>query len=627
MGERRLWRQLAVGVLVTATWAAMAAASVFTVNNSGDGADFSTGDGVCETASGNGVCTLRAAIEETNALAAGAPHAIRFNAAMTVTAGTALPAVSRAGTAIDGATGNPGFAGAPVVVVVAGGAFDGLTMAGGSGEVRALVLQSFASAIVLASTGNLVRGCYIGTDASGSAAAANGTGLTVTGNGNTIGGTTAADRNLISGNSAVGVLVGGAQSCTVQGNLIGLDVSGTTAVPNGTYGIHISGATATGNTVGGLVAGARNVISGHSGGNDAGIFLDNGAGGNVIQGNYIGTNASGTTAVANYFGINSQSASGNTLGGTSAAARNLVSGNSNTGVRLSGSSNNLVQGNFIGLDASGTAALGNGNQGLRIDNASGNTVGGAAAGAGNVIAGNGDVAVRLGSASNTTVQGNVIGMDAGATTVIDNAGGGVHVFGGTGNRILGNVLASATPTHLGIDLDVDTSAPDDGVTANDLDDPDTGSNQLQNFPVLSAAETDGFQTDLTGSLNSLPSTTFRIEFFADPACHPLGHGAGRVVLGSADVTTDAGGDAPIAVSLPIGVVVGWAVSATATDPAGNTSEFSACVTAQAPSEPAAEPVPASSGPGLLATMLLLAAAGAWLLRVRGTWRAPAEGAR
>ncbi len=119
------------------------------------------------------------------------------------------------------------------------------------------------------------------------------------------------------------------------------------------------------------------------------------------------------------------------------------------------------------------------------------------------------------------------------------------------------------------------------MTANDAGDPDTGANDLQNFPALTSAASDGSSTTVEGTLNSAPSTTYRLEFFSSPVCDASGNGEGRVFLGSADVTTDANGDVSFSVPLSSGVTAGDAVVGTATDPAGSTSEFSACVEATA----------------------------------------------
>ena len=143
---------------------------------------------------------------------------------------------------------------------------------------------------------------------------------------------------------------------------------------------------------------------------------------------------------------------------------------------------------------------------------------------------------------------------------------GVMVEGGTGNQIRGNSIHSNS--RLGIDLGRA------GVTANDLGDVDTGPNNLQNFPVLTAAQ-GGATTRVEGTLNSLAGTSFALDFYANTTANPSGYGEGERYLGSTTVTTDASGNASFSVELLSATLPGEFVTATATDPAGNTSEFSA----------------------------------------------------
>ena len=348
-------------------------------------------------------------------------------------------------------------------------------------------------------------------------------------------------------------------------------------------------------------------------------FLDNGvqiagsgATGNKIEGSFIGTKADGTGALANgNAGVDIFNAPNNTVGGTQPAQRNVLSGNVADGVQIAGSlaTGNKVQGNFIGTSASGTQDLGNSGDGVVIDIAPNNTVGGTSSGARNVISGNRfGVFVSGSGATGNKVEGNRIGtkadgsgdlgndgdgviISAGASnnTIGGTAGGagnaisnngvdGVSISSGTGNRILSNFIFSNT--GLGIDF-----FPD-GVTANDTDDPDTGANNLQNFPVINSAIrsiSTGF-TSITGTLNSNPSQSFTVQcFVAVP--DGSGHGEGQIPAGADTVQTDAGGDAdgPDSFSCVSPVPqLGQAVTATATNTSGtatgtaigDTSEFS-----------------------------------------------------
>lgn len=349
---------------------------------------------------------------------------------------------------------------------------------------------------------------------------------------------------------------------TIDATNAGVELDGTN-LSAGDFGFKI---TAGGSTIRGLVI---NRFNGSSGG---GIFLGEN-GDNVIQGNYIGTDISGSSASANYWGIDMESSDNNTIGGPEPGEGNVISGNFNMGIRIAGSDNNVVQGNFIGTDATGSSALGNGNQGIWISNSNGNIVGGMASGEGNVISSNADVGVRIGFGSNNQIYGNIIGMDISTTVVLGNSGGGVHVFSGVNNGIRLNSIFSNGP--LGIDLDVDGSSPSDGVTPNDLGDQDVGPNNLQNFPVLNSAILSGSATIVRGSMNSKASSSYTIEFFSNTSCDPSGNGEGQTFLGSTLVLTDGSGNATINGSLP-SVAVGLSVTATATDVSNNTSEFSAC---------------------------------------------------
>ena len=267
----------------------------------------------------------------------------------------------------------------------------------------------------------------------------------------------------------------------------------------------------------------------------------------TIQGNYIGTNVAGTSALANTDdGIDLNGSSGHQIGGTSAGEANIIAGNAAHGINIGGASSSVViEGNFIGTDRGGTINLGNASQGIFVDSSAGNhRVGGTTAGTGNTIAFNGGRGIRLSSS--------------------------------TGNAFLRNDIHSNT----GIGIDIDSG----GVDTNDVGDGDSGANNVQNFPALTTATTDGVSAvDIAGTLNSTASTSFRVEFFASATADGTGFGEGERFLGNATIVTDGGGNATISESVSGVVAVGEFVTATATDPSNNTSEFSATVTAQATS--------------------------------------------
>ncbi len=540
------------------------------------------------------------------------PHTIRLT--------TALPSITEA-VVIDGYTQpgalpntNPSGAINAVLkieldgVSLPGGAH-GLTIAGEGSTVRGLVInRSGGDGIHLVGGGNnVIEGNFLGTNATGSFARANsGSGLrTINSKNNLIGGSTPAARNVISGGNFHGVDLGGSASTgnRIEGNLIGLNAAATTGL-GGVFGVFLEEG-ASDNVIGGTAPGTGNVISGNG---SHGIVLRR-ASRNRIQGNHIGTNPTGSAPIRNgATGISIEvDAAANVIGGSSPAHRNVISGNEDNGIRVRASgSMNRIEGNFIGVDATGTTGVGNGEDGIRIENTAGTIIGGTAPGSGNIVSMNGDDGIDFSGAQGTVVQGNVIGSDATGTINLGNGDAGMNIFNSGGNSIggtqsgAGNVIAfnknvrdragiriagtstqnamlgNAIYANLGFGIDLMPG----GITANDLGDSDTGPNNLQNFPVLTAA-TLRSSLSVTGTFNSVASTTFRIEFFANDTLDPSGHGEGQRYLGFAEIATDANGNALIDVDLSAaGISAGQFITATATDADGNTSEFSAGVVVQ-----------------------------------------------
>ncbi len=497
--------------------------------------------------SDSGSGSLRQAILDANANSGADMISFQIGSgAQTISLSSALPIVTGAVT-ID-ATTQTGFAGSPLIELDGSGAgnVNGFFITAGSSTVKGFVINRFGdSGIRLQSGGNnFIEGNYTGVDAAGNSASANTIGIFVDGSNNTIGGTTAAARNIVSGNSLRGILISGSGTGNfVRGNYIGINASGSAGVGGlASPGLVINGGS--GNTLGGTTAGARNVVSA----NDEGIRIDGtSATGHLVQGNYVGTNAAGTSALPNaQMGVFLFQGNSHTVGGTTTAARNVISGNTTSsthgGVEIFASNQNLVQGNFIGTQANGTSALGNNSHGVFLTGFS-----------------------IFGFASNNSIGGSVSGA---ANLIAFNGAAGVFVNTGTGNSISGNsIFSNAGP---GINL-----APT-GVTANDSGDGDTGSNNLQNFPVLTSAAS-GPGTTVVGSLNSTANTTFTIEFFYNSACDGSNNGEGQTLFGSTTILTDGGGNANINFTAFATVISGRFITATATDPANNTSEFSSCV--------------------------------------------------
>jgi CSLREA domain-containing protein len=543
------------------------AASTFTVNSTGDGADSNTGDGVCNDGAGN--CTLRAAIQQANATSGADTIAFQIpgSGVRTIAPATALPTVTDL-TVIDGYT-QPGASpntlaegdNAVLLVELSGASagspggllLNGLSISAGRCVVRGLVINRFSGAgISLTVAGeNLVEGNFIGTNAAGTSAAPNANGISINsttslGNANVVGGTSPAARNVISGNGGFGLNVFGSAGATrIQGNYIGTDAAGAAKLGNGSHGVLIN---TTANVVGGTAAGARNVISGNG---QAGVMLQPNisTANNTVQGNYIGTDAAGTAALGNHFvGVWINFGASNTVGGAEAAAANVISGNDASGVLLTGdfSRNNQIAGNFIGTDASGTRPLGNARDGVRISD----------------------------FARDNFVQQQ--GPSAPPNTIAYNGGHGVAVLPpGTGNTIRRNNIFS----NGGLGIDVNN----DGFSENDEGDADGGANNGQNYPLITSFTSGGGTTNIRGTLNSTPDTVFSIDFFSNTGCDSSGFGEGARFFASGGFMTDASGNASFNVNFPQALPAGRVITATASRASAprDTSEFSPCSAAGA----------------------------------------------
>jgi hypothetical protein len=348
-----------------------------------------------------------------------------------------LPSIT--GTVIIDATTNPGFAGTPVVEIdfSVSPASSGIRVVAGSTTIRGLVLNGSSGRGILLDPGDnaIIEGNFIGTDLAGMVPVANGTGILLDSTiAAIIGGTTAGARNVISGNAGNGIgILADASLTLVQGNFIGTDALGTGAVGNAAAGIEILGSD---NTIGGTTPAARNLISANA---FWGIAIRSAGtpGRNDIKGNYIGVDASGTSVLgSNLYGILIENSSDNLIGGTTAAARNIISGGLLVGVEISsGSSSNDVFANYIGTTAAGTAALGNGACGVFIDQAPNNRIGGPGALA-NVISGNGrGICIWSAASTGNLVEVNFIGTDPTGMLALGNRDSGIEILNANGNMI------------------------------------------------------------------------------------------------------------------------------------------------------------------------------------------------
>ncbi|WP_165227378.1 beta strand repeat-containing protein [Aquisphaera insulae] len=481
------------------------------------------------------------------------------------------------------------------------------TVGGTSAAARNVIAGNGQAGIAISNaSNNVIQGNFVGVANFSNVAVPNrGYGIVVTSStGTTIGGTVAGAGNVVSGNGTQGIEINAGQTTSsgtlIAGNIVGLNALGTIAVPNSGYGIFQNGADLT--TIGGTVAAARNVISGNR---NEGISMGTGDH-SLVVGNYIGTDITGTKAIGNSKGLIWTNASYATVGGTTAAARNVISGNTAAGIDsfVLGSGYEVIQGNYIGVDVTGIKALPNGGTGMRISGPTNNTIGGTTTGAGNVIAANNGNGIEftVGPANGTVVQGNYIGTTPGGATNLGNVGTGIVIWsddvtvGGTaagaGNVIAynrGNSLDPGDGIRLVFDVHHNTILSNsihdntglginfgNGPTPNHPDEIGAvpGPNDYQNYPVLGSAVSTGGNLEVIGSLNAGASTQYVLQFFWNPTADPSGHGEGQYLIGTRTMTTDASHNAPFDFTFPGANVPGGSfVTATATDPDGNTSEF------------------------------------------------------
>jgi hypothetical protein len=524
----------------------------------------------------------------------------------------------------------PGFTDRPIIELQGVGAINGLGFVSQSNVVRGLIvnkLPGVAISLESGSSSNTLVGNWLGLDSTGKLNHGNAYGIMILGGtNNVIGGTNSQLRNVISGNSERGIAINSSRN-VVLGNYIGTDVDGTNGLGNGYTpngvgnfgaGIWIEGTAAHNNTIGGKASGAGNLISG----NVRGVAMFYAAGTNLIQGNTIGPAAGGMSRLAGLkkqlSGIYVDQSHANLIGGTNAAARNIVSANGDPaegieghGIYLRSGFGNTVQGNYIGTDPTGTAPLGNVRSGIECEfagNGNGSLIGGTIAGARNVISGNGGTGLGFWQSSSNTVQANYIGVGADGTTALGNANAGIFIFTGSGNTIGGSTAASGnviawngysnavhgvfisesggtsrgnlirrnsffSNARLGISLfNINCFTCD---PFNDPGDADSGPNTLLNFPVVTNALTSAGTISISGSYNSTANTAVTLEFFANPENDQSGFGEGKTYIGSTTVVTDGSGNAGFDSFFVDAGYAGQFITATATDGLRNTSEFSA----------------------------------------------------
>ncbi len=520
---------------------------------------------------------------------------------------------------------------------------------------------------------NTIVGNHIGIDNAGTTALGNvldGVALLSGANANTIG--QAGIGNVISGNDQSGVWITGVDSVgdktsfnTLAGNLIGTNAAGTAAVANAVDGVIVNGG-AIANDIGTTATGTGtvtqtggNVISGNS---QWGVYIsDIGTNLNIVQNDYIGTGITGKSPVPNtdngldiVYGAQS-----NTVGGTTAANRNLISGNLHEGVLIgfAGTSNNLVEGNFIGTDATGKALLAGQQQtdGVYVGLGAGattiggqNPVGAFNTASWNVISGNVDNGILItdSGTTGTVVSGNFIGTDLTGTMPLPNGSNGVTIAAGTSNTTIGaetsgianlnlisgnlgdgiSITGSAgnnvSFNYIGVNLNNQNPVPNRGNGVSIHATPgnrvnldvirnnggygiltDSGANHnawyydsiygntlggiaqptnaaLQPAPVLTKAAVGSGQTTITGTITGSPyhNTGLLLQFYASPASTAPASIQGLTFIGQATVTTDANGNASFTATVNTAVAAGQIITATADYNVESTSVFSNAVT-------------------------------------------------
>jgi len=425
------------------------------------------------------------------------------------------------------------------------------TIGGSNAAARNVITSSLSGIVISKPSGpNHIEGNYIGTTPDGLASPdlRNVQGVVVGGTGATV-----VTRNLIS-NNGTGIVVVEGFDQVIHGNIVGADPEVVQAVPND-IGINVLNITDVADLrIGGAAAGEGNRICGNK---NEGILVDSTS---VIhiEGNIIGVNQVGEGAIPNATGVRMIATENTTLGGPIPASGNLISGNRGDGVIAN---RGVILSNRIGVVPNvlgGLSPLPNGGSGI-----SGVSDGALAIGdenAGNVIANNGGWGIDIGG--NATVAARAIQFNS----IRNNGSGGVRLRDNARETIRRNSIGRNG--GLGIDL------AGDGVTLNDSGDNDGGANQRQNFPVLTSFTSTSTQLSIRGTLNSAPNTTFTIDVYSSLEADQTTFGEGETWLTSLTARTDAGGNATFTAVVPSEGNTLRFITATATDPAGNTSEFS-----------------------------------------------------
>lgn len=597
-----------------------------TVDSKLDTPDANVGDNICDDGDGN--CTLRAAIEEANSNADATNITFNISGAADFTnggqngytiqvSGTSLyinslvhiDGYSQPGSQQNTAVSPSPFNGKLLIEIDGSGLevnpnnymscllLDGTATA--TSSITGLVVNRCGDdGIAVQETSNVsVTGNYIGTDYTGVIDRGNnGSGVIVRASDHVqIGGTDAADRNVIAGNTYNDLFITNENNSehassdnVIEGNYFGLGADGLTPLPAGFTG-GLGNAVLIGNSandrVGGTASGAKNVVGSSL---EMGVSFRAGASGGIVQGNYIGTDYTGNASPGyTLYGVTGTGNASSgihigtvsnvpgftepvhdiTVGGSAAGAGNVIAGNTtdDPGVTTpglyihDGSYNNSVKGNHIGVGADGTTALGNSGYGVGV----------------------------LQESDSFPVYSNIIGgtTAAEANIIANNRDSGIIINGNSANN---SILRNSIYDNGGFGIDLGSN----GTTPNDALDADSGPNNLLNFPKDVTYEVSGSDTVMRYNLD-VPAGNYRVEFFSNTAVDGSGYGEGETFIGSQNVTSSGAGSQEYSATLTGSSHTN--ISATATRIDGNqtfdfgeTSEFSATATAYEPPPPVSD---------------------------------------
>ncbi|HVU27545.1 MAG TPA: M12 family metallopeptidase [Verrucomicrobiae bacterium] len=435
-----------------------------------------------------------------------------------------LPTLATDGMVIDGST-QPGFSGNPLIVLDALQIIpetftsDTLLIYSANNQIKNISLQGFnwngVTMLYADATNNVISGCWLGVNSTGTNAAPNAFQGILIANGandNIIGGVIPTARNVISGNGQYGIFLTNTTGNVILGNYFGVSANGAAALPNQKSGIAIIGSTS--NVIGGTVAGAGNVLSGNG---EYGLDIRSpDTTGNLVQGNLIGLSANGTNAIPNTISglLLFDGTQNNIIGGNATGARNVISGNFNSGVNIDNASNNLVAGNYIGADITGTNAIGNTIAGIYLtDGAQNNIIGGTTTSARNIISGNNSygVYIRDSGTSGNLIEGNDIGTTSDGENPLGNEFTGIILFNSANHNLIGGSAGAGNVVSGNFSYGLYLSDPgtsDNWIQGNSIGTDASGLKAIPNYDgliIFGGATTNfiGFKTDGSGNGNNI----------------------------------------------------------------------------------------------------------------------------